>query len=486
MAHITDFPLELIEHILYTLDPLDISRIAQSSRLFRELIYGTRSCQRFWRGLYLAQPLDDPRKTVTYLGYPRSRTETSSSTRITTTTPTIVTADCPADMSDVNLHSMVETSDIDWQGELQRIIRARTVVLNPRVCREGEWGEVLRTLLDVATTLPPVPFQESDCTSKNVVWILRLLRDGALFDIDEEVHGNDGQDGVEGRYGVERDTESHPRPRLTPEEVQLLARLHTWVGLTRRDVTHPQKRIASRAFVYDLRNYSPTNNFGPFMLDGSMRVNWRHMQALAHVYGMLWLELERDDIGEYDDFEVDRGAQQWGSTFTLSFCQSVIPPGMNLDRERDWAGVEGLWYFGYCFLDHRELLIYNYSSPPPLDTSIFEGDDVPETHCSVVVYFRVIDVEPDPTHPTRPKINFAGELDGNFSVIGSVQLTSDEQVRWYFKSGNDDQPVWSGEAISLGGVGSQAGILGVWSTVFHDIEDPVGPMWLRRQKFIVD
>ena len=50
----------------------------------------------------------------------------------------------------------------------------------------------------------------------------------------------------------------------------------------------------------------------------------------------------------------------------------------------------------------------------------------------MIVYFRVIDVEPDPIHPTRPKINFAGELDGNFSLVGSVQLTPDEQVWWHF------------------------------------------------------
>ncbi|KAL4081186.1 hypothetical protein J3A83DRAFT_4083853 [Scleroderma citrinum] len=440
MAHITDLPLELIEHILYTLDPLDVSRIAQSSQLFRELIYGTRCCQQFWRGLYLAQPLDDPRRTVTHLGYPR----------------------------------MAETSNINWQGELQRIIRARTVVLNSCACREGEWGDVLKTLLDVATTLPPVPFQESDCTSRNVVWVLNLLHEGAFFDFGEEIHGRS-------------------RPDLTTEELQLLARLHTWVGLTRRDLTHPQKRIASRAFVYDLRNCGPTNHFGPFMMDGSMRVDWKYMQALAHVYGMVWIEIEREDMGEYDDFGVDGDVEQRRSPFSLTFCQCVIPPGMNLDMEQDWAGIEGLWYIGYCFLDHREFLSKGFfasspylSSSPPLDTSIFEGDDVSETHASVVVYFRVIGVEPDPVHPTRPKINYAGELDGKFSMLGSVKLTPDDQVWWHFGGGNGDQPVWNCEGIGLGGVCSQAGVLGVWSTVFHDAEDPVGPFWMRREKFIVD
>ncbi|KAL4073348.1 hypothetical protein V8B97DRAFT_1954221 [Scleroderma yunnanense] len=368
MAHITDLPLELIEHILYTLDPLDVSRIAQSSQLFRELIYGTRCCQQFWRGLYLAQPLDDPRRTVTHLGYPRS-TQTSPGSRIrtaTTLTAAAATAHLPVDANDVAIHSMAETSNINWQGELQRIIRARTVVLNSCACREGEWGDVLKTLLDVATTLPPVPFQESDCTSRNVVWVLNLLHEGAFFDFGEEIHGEGSQHGREWRWEAERDVGSYwqgrSRPDLTTEELQLLARLHTWVGLTRRDLTHPQKRIASRAFVYDLRNCGPTNHFGPFMVDGSMRVDWKYMQALAHVYGMVWIEIEREDMGEYDDFGVDGDVEQRRSPFSLTFCQCVIPPGMNLDMEQDWAGIEGLWYIGYCFLDHREFLIYNYSS----------------------------------------------------------------------------------------------------------------------------
>lgn len=64
--------------------------------------------------------------------------------------------------------------------------------------------------------------------------------------------------------------------------------------------------------------------------------------------------------------------------------------------------------------------------------SIFEGDDVPETHASLRIYFRVTSVEPDPDHPTRPKIHFAGELDGKFSVTGFVKVTPDDQSWWHF------------------------------------------------------
>ncbi|KAG6329029.1 hypothetical protein ID866_10061 [Astraeus odoratus] len=474
MAHITTLPLELLERILYMLDPLDVSVVAQSGHFFRELVYGAKQCQRFWRGLYLSQPLDDPRSTVTHLGNPRWKTgQAGSRYDLTTTTMESTTIHTEVD---IVLDSVTEPNDIDWRSELQRIIRARTVVRNHHACRQGEWREVLETLLHLATTLPPVPFSESECTSRNIKWLLKLLRDGDFFDIDKGMDEGYYQDGCGRHQEMEQDggemdpnwTRQLNQP-LTPEESQMLAQLHTLVGLTRQDLTQPQKRIASRAFVYDLRNCSEANAYGPFMPDGSMYVDWKYMQALEHVYMMLWIEMEREeDTKECGGVEVDMDDNRWGTPSNLLLCQSFIPPGMNLDTETDWAGVEGL-----C-------------SPPPLDTSIFEGDEVQEMHSSVTFYFRVTDIEHDPDHPTRPKISYAGELDGHFSVLGWVRLTPDDQVWWHFGGGNRDQPVWNGEGIGLGGVRSQAGILGVWSTVFHDREDPVGPFWMRRQQFIVD
>lgn len=361
MVCITDLPLELIEHILYLLDPLHVSYIAQSARFFRELIYGATQCQRFWRGLYLAQPLDDPRNTITYLGSPRARVSPTYRMVMNST----------MDMSQFGpilnpLSSPVAESNIDWHAELQRIIRARTVVLNPYACRKGELKEVLQTLLDLATTLPLLPFAESECSSRNVIFVLGLLQDGAFLDIgrgDEGIaktgHGPCRAGDIQAPEQEQSEWTWAPPNIITFEESQMLARLHTWVGLTKRDVHTPHRRLLSRAFVYDLRNYSSANAYGPFLPDGSMRVDWTHVQVLAHVYCLLWIDMESEECAEYGDLfdlAVTVNGIKWPCPFSLPMCQSVIPSGMELDVEKDWAGVEGLWWVGYGFLDHREFL----------------------------------------------------------------------------------------------------------------------------------
>lgn len=409
-ACITDLPLEVLEHILVISDPIDVSSTAQVCRLFRRIVYSLGD-EHFWRDLYLAQSFDDPRTAVTYLGNRRT--------------------------------------DIKWKEELQRIIRARTVVNDVTVCRPDERCQVLRTLLDMVTNVPPLPFPESEPTSRNVLWMQTLLQDGAFLDLESHSH----------------------------EEEQLRARLHTWFGLTDRDVL-PTKRVLSRGYVYSQRNYRPSNNYGPFMRDGSGVVDWVFMQKLAHVFARALMEREEDqDLA----FEV--------CSLNLTFCQAIIPRSLDLNRETDWAGVEGLWRISYCFMDHRELIIYNDPSVPedePLDCAIFEEGELQETFSAVDIFFRVINVEEDPDHPTRPRINYIGEMDGNFTIVGYVKLTPDDQIRWHFVAGNGDQPVWWGEAIVMGNIRSQYGVLGAWSTTMHDPQDPIGPFWMQCHHPIED
>lgn len=51
------------------------------------------------------------------------------------------------------------------------------------------------------------------------------------------------------------------------------------------------------------------------------------------------------------------------------------------------------------------------------------------------------------------------------------------EVGLHLKQWNDELDCFSyssGDAIGLGSVRSRCGFIGVWSTVFHDVEDPIG------------
>jgi hypothetical protein len=285
-------PPELGEQILSNCDPVEVAAFAQTSRFFRSLIYETAD-QHFWRVLYLNQPFDDPRSCVSSLGKPQHTT-------------------------------------IDWKSELQRIIRARTIVENRTLCRPDERCTVLRTLLDMIYNIPPAPHILGDKSSQNLRWVADVLGGCTLLD------------------------EQAP----SAEEHQLRARLHTHYGITPLDIQN-SKRVESRAFVYDLRKYTPANHFGPFM-DGTGMVNWVHMQAIHHVISMHLVQL-----GDVEDL--------WFTDFPLSlpFCQPIIPEGMDLDEVEDWAGVGGMWTCAYCFCDHRELVVYNSVGRHKLSTLAF-------------------------------------------------------------------------------------------------------------------
>ncbi len=281
MAGLEDLPIEVLEHILLLLDPIDVAQFAQTCSVHHFLLYGGPDSQHMWRELYLRQPFDDPRRCYTPLGRPLQK--------------------------------------IDWKLRLQRIMRARAVLTKVSACRPEERCDVLQTLIDMVTHIPPLTHPEGIELSMNHVWTTAMLRGSALIE--------------------------HEEWQLSSEEQQLRARLHTYFGLNASDFER-QKRTASRAFVYAMRNYRYDNDFGPFMMDGSGRVNWVHLRAVHHVMSMhIVPDTEEAATAVFNVFPM-----------SMPWTQSIIPNGINLEEEQDWAGVEGKWQCSFCFVDHRELL----------------------------------------------------------------------------------------------------------------------------------
>ncbi|CAL1712181.1 unnamed protein product [Somion occarium] len=408
MAVIQDLPLELIQQLLLELDPLDVANVSQTCTTYAALVYDPHGIS-FWRELYLRQPFDDPRTCYTELGDPVG-------------------------------------PPIDWKTRLKRIIRARTVVNDPSKCRIDERRQVYQTLLDMVREIPPT---NSDAEqSLNAAYVVSLL-DGREF----------------------LDLESCWTEPLDREERQIRARIHTYFGLTAKDLQQP-RRTEARGQVYAMRNYKPLNFYGPFLKDGSARVDW---EMMSHIHLVMSIHVVPPII--YDGFRYII------YPMCLPYCQSEIPRGIDLDKEVDWAGITGTWKCSFCFIDHRELLVfnnYNLSDQIRLDTSLFDDPNFIEIFRTINVKFHVKDSEPDPNHPTRPKLHFDGEIEGHAHMFGWVAITPDDNLRWHFESGEPGNPVWSSEGVQVGGVRSLYGVLGVWTSVEHDINDPVGPFWLRK------
>ena len=210
----------------------------------------------------------------------------------------------------------------DWRHSLQRLIRARTVVNSPNLCHSDERTAVIETLLDLARHTPPLSSTQGDELSLNLVWLAALLRGGTCLDT--------------------------PPWAPSPEEAQARAHLHTLFGLTTLDF-RARRRVESRSYVYSFARYSAKNSWGPFLQDGSGRVNWEHVLAIHHAMSMQIVpQQQAEQQAAYTIFPM-----------SLPFTQSILPGDLDLDAVEDWAGVEGVWQCAFSFIDHRELLVFN-------------------------------------------------------------------------------------------------------------------------------
>ena len=223
---------------------------------------------------------------------------------------------------------------IDWKGSLQAIIRARTVLMDPSKCRPGEHEVILRTLIKMLRDATPATSRDGgNMLSENLVWLVAMLRDGVFLT------GN--------------------APGSSAAEEQMRAYLLVHLGLTPCDATSANK-TAALAFVYDLRNYGYDNNFGPYMSDDNERINWVHLHAIHRAIATHLVDLNEDEPFVFPQIQI-----------SMPYCQSVIPPGIDLTTERDWAGVEGVWHCSYSFLDHQDLIRKSITLSRFLENSVF-------------------------------------------------------------------------------------------------------------------
>lgn len=199
------------------------------------------------------------------------------------------------------------------------------------------------------------------------------------------------------------------RPAPTPELQQASAKLHCLYGVPIHEIpsrsslplrqpdvslspaacTRLQARphlthTFARSKVYDLREYTEHSLWGPFMDDGSHRVDWEKVEAVMIVLGF--------NLRKYSKRTGGRFPMIWKQPFagaTPSLCMGPPPRDPDPcdcaeDREdysdsqqiRDLTpkldaldpyGVTGTWMRVVCFLDYHELYNFNFSVPVPDD-----------------------------------------------------------------------------------------------------------------------
>ncbi|KAK4574715.1 hypothetical protein LTR86_001556 [Recurvomyces mirabilis] len=148
----------------------------------------------------------------------------------------------------------------------------------------------------------------------------------------------------------------------------------------------------ARSKVYDLREYTDASLWGPFLNDGSQRVDWEKVEAVMIVLGF--------NLNRFTERSDGRWQRVWDTPFegaapnsyrsisspTAAVSKDLEVPEQDVSmlkiRElaasldaQDPYGVSGTWMRVVCFLDYNDLYAYNFTTRtasgeprPPVDT----------------------------------------------------------------------------------------------------------------------
>ena len=290
-------PIELIQKILCFCTPQTIAACSQTCRLAFALVYGSEN-QHLWREVFLSVPFDDLEESSDH-------------------DPSI---------------------PIEWKSELQRRIRASSVVtftledlpLSPQL--QEEVLDAFESLVKVAHSAIP-PFRTADpnhppAPSHNMRWLTDTLANCALF------------------YDPQSSTKFSGRS-------DHLERLLAYWGTPLRGVPTGNLRTESRCFVYDLRKYTLESNWGIYRAAGTEQLD--HTRA-RYIYEANW-----EHVKHCVNTVLFNVAKLPCPPMGFNFIRPYSAPGSFDRKPGDWAGVEGVWVRYMCFLDYSDLagkLIY--------------------------------------------------------------------------------------------------------------------------------
>ncbi|OJD34844.1 f-box domain-containing protein [Diplodia corticola] len=290
--------------------------------------------------------------------------------------------------------------------------------------------------------------------------------------------------------------------------------------LSDRRQTKPVHSYA-RSRVYDLRRYTDETLWGPFMDDGSQRVDWENLESLLIV--LSW------NINRFCERAYGRFRPLWNVPFTgvptnsfrskapyrfaddpsdddsgMLEAMHMITPATSTDApnfqrvdsplnnthslldEQDPYGVTGTWARIVCFLDYTELYHFNFEGHPIPDNQPREPITTPEAIRFITLNLRVRRIEaPGPGDGQElPIVHFVGtsrsmhsswDPNANSKIRGTVRQTPEGYVRWTSFSIFHGEERWRSECVQIGGLRSARGMLGTWFDKDNNPEGPAGP-----------
>ncbi|KAF2772765.1 hypothetical protein EJ03DRAFT_324319 [Teratosphaeria nubilosa] len=269
----------------------------------------------------------------------------------------------------------------------------------------------------------------------------------------------------------------------------------------------------ARSKVYDLREYTDNTLWGPFMNDGSHRVDWEKVEAVMIVLGF--------NLDKFSEREQGRWPKVWDRPFVgaspNSYLSLPAAPGPTKDMDEEMSkiremalsldaqdpyGISGTWMRVVCFLDYNDLYAFNFAQRIP-DDEPREPIATEEAIRLIKIKLQVTKIEPpgssnDDDDETGgdgldwsgfqgerlPVVHFRGtsrslhaswDPNANSRIRGSVRQTPEGEIRWTTFSIFHGEERWRSEGIQVGGLRSARGVLGNWFDKDYDQHGPAGP-----------
>ncbi|KAG6812065.1 hypothetical protein H0H92_004596 [Tricholoma furcatifolium] len=349
---------------------------------------------------------------------------------------------------------------VDWRGRVCQRMMAE--LIHSTNC--DKISLALKAFISAFDEACPKTQGESYTRSLNIEWLGRVLPTSGILNVSV------------------KDVPLSERP--------LFARLRAYVALSYDRGESEESRLRllerrknSRLYVYNVRNYFGLQ-WGPFF--DYHQVDWVHVEHLVNVLIMNFRHLPSDWL-------------HISPPYGLEATRAYSAPISGLDEPHDWAKVAGTWRRYVSYMDFRDLyarlLAFNFGLHGGLDPDFFNSHRFQEATRLLEVKLHLVDEMNSrfrgylrkgiTAGSAYPPIYFAGTSTNykkNQAVVeGMVYMTSSGDVRWQFSlhGGGIDFEVFSScadltklsfssDGVQIGRIASASGVVGVWTTEYHE------------------